>query len=555
MELRPRTASVGLSLVFLVALVSLSVGLGLGSSAWLTYHEAFVAQGAREILISGCWSNPAIGGLPWLEKPPLPFWLVAACGRCAGEITPLVARLPSAMAALGLVLGVSLIAMRRYGLLTGIISGAIQATTAWAVLRGRLAEADILLACLITWTILAFDRMRTLNVLPAQAQGEAHARLNRSWRWVFFGLLGVMSLVKGIGFGAVMVLSIVLVVLLWDRDTRLAFRLCSPFGWLVVAVLTFAWPVAMVWQHGLRAIGLWTMHITARLGPAAGHGVFASDTWREYVLNILGQGLPWSPLVVLGLFDSIGRRRTQRPGEGAASQQDRVNARLGDRLLCAWSLAPLVLVSLASGRNAHYAIHAMVPWSVWSANGLLGLARRLRMRGMSQERQIRLAFGIFVGLAITYGLGFWLAGPLFDHREPERVFYGSITGLVPQNEPLALLYDDWDRDPYPTPFGPIPHDLGARLFALNRPACWHFDVRSLVNHEWQRSGTPITTASHQSVAIIARRRDLPALEAVGRVEVLREAKPFRWDRNYLLARIWLEEEPPMQAQANGRSVH
>ena len=62
MELRPRTASVGLSLVFLVALVSLSVGLGLGSSAWLTYHEAFVAQGAREILISGCWSNPARQG-------------------------------------------------------------------------------------------------------------------------------------------------------------------------------------------------------------------------------------------------------------------------------------------------------------------------------------------------------------------------------------------------------------------------------------------------------------------------------------------------------------
>ena len=30
-------------------------------------------------------------------------------------------------------------------------AGAIQATTAWTVFRGRLAEADILLACLITW--------------------------------------------------------------------------------------------------------------------------------------------------------------------------------------------------------------------------------------------------------------------------------------------------------------------------------------------------------------------------------------------------------------------
>ena len=37
-----------------------------------------------------------------------------------------------------------------------------------------------------------------------------------------------------------------------------------------------------------------------------------------------------------------------------------------------WAVVPLVLVSLTSARNAHYAIHAMIPWSVWSA---LGLAR------------------------------------------------------------------------------------------------------------------------------------------------------------------------------------
>ena len=55
-----------------------------GVQARLTYHEAFVAQGAREILNSGNWAYPTIGGLPWLEKPPLPWWLVAACGSLHG---------------------------------------------------------------------------------------------------------------------------------------------------------------------------------------------------------------------------------------------------------------------------------------------------------------------------------------------------------------------------------------------------------------------------------------------------------------------------------------
>src|SRR5271165_3817963 len=147
-------------LAWLTVLAGFAFGLGLGPATRLTYHEAFVAQGAREILSSGHWSHPTIGGLPWLEKPPLPFWLVAGLGWFTGEVSPSVARLPSAAAAVIMVLGVALLATRYYGSAVGILSGAIQATTAWTVLRGRLAEADILLACLLVWTLLAFDRLR-----------------------------------------------------------------------------------------------------------------------------------------------------------------------------------------------------------------------------------------------------------------------------------------------------------------------------------------------------------------------------------------------------------
>ena len=144
-------------LLILSALVFLP---GLGRSSRLSYHEAFVAQGAREMLDSGVWAYPTIGGLPWLEKPPLPWWLTVALGRIAGGVDETVARLPSVLAATLLVIGVAVIASRHYGPGIGVLAGAVQATTAWTVLRGRLAEADMLLACLITWAIVAFDRMR-----------------------------------------------------------------------------------------------------------------------------------------------------------------------------------------------------------------------------------------------------------------------------------------------------------------------------------------------------------------------------------------------------------
>ena len=145
---------------WIVGLSLLTVGLGLGRAGRLTYHEAFVAEAAREMLTSGDVLVPTMGGRPWLEKPPLPIWLVALTGQLAGGVSEAVARAPSAVAATLLALGTAILAARRYGTTVGLLAGLVQATTAWTVLRGRLSEADMLLAGLVTWTLLAFDRLR-----------------------------------------------------------------------------------------------------------------------------------------------------------------------------------------------------------------------------------------------------------------------------------------------------------------------------------------------------------------------------------------------------------
>ena len=252
---------------YLVVLWALGIGLGLGTAPRLTYHEAFVAQGR------GRSSPRATGGI--LRSVACPGWKSLPCpsgwsrrwGGVLARSRPRLARLPSAAAALGLALGVGLLAARRYGSAIGILAAAVQTTTAWTILRGRLAEADILLACLITWTLLAFDRLRASPVPDDQDRAPSR-RLDRwqSWRWAFFGLLGTTSLVKGTGFGAALVLSVAAVVLLWDRDRATSHRLFFPAGWILVAILTLAWPLAMIVEHGFKVVGLWALHVTQRVG-------------------------------------------------------------------------------------------------------------------------------------------------------------------------------------------------------------------------------------------------------------------------------------------------
>ena len=100
-----------------------------------------------------------------------------------------------------------------------------------------------------------------------------------------------------------------------------------------------------------------------------------------------------------------------------------------------------------------------------------------------------------------------------------------------------LLYDDWDRDAYPTPFGPIPHDLAVRLYYLNRPACWHFAIGPMAGLRLGDCSQDNLHAAGEALMVIGRNRDLPALNELGQVEVLSRNSPVRWDRAYLLARV------------------
>jgi 4-amino-4-deoxy-L-arabinose transferase-like glycosyltransferase len=604
----PETRLGAARLATIVGLSSLTLGMGLGGSGRLTYHEAFVAQAARELIARGAVLVPTIDGQPWLEKPPLAFWLVALAGKMAGGVTETVARTPSAIAATLLALGVACFTARRFGRDVGWLAGLVQASTFWFVVRGRLAEADIVLACLVTWTFVAFDRLRMRDSarraglalpMPHGRQGEPCPKLSGSlprkgggdqmpslgdansfprsawerrprrsasaspsvaalgtrsvqdgiptqsvgtsereavepasvtsttlrldpvsirfeapslWLWAFFAGLGATALVKGVGFGAVLVGSAVATTLLWDRDRSAIKALWNWKAWALASVLALAWPVLVAIRLP-SAVSLWTLHVTDRLATHPEH--FIGGPWWQYGPAVLGQALPWTPLALVGAWPSLLRAIGRRGRDGV------------DRLLWAWAVVPVLVLSAATVKNAHYAIHALPPLATWAALGLVHVGGRLVKRRGWSPRRLRLgASALFVGLGLACGLGHLWLGPRFDHRGQEWSWCAAIGRELDPKLPLVVLYEDWDRKPYPTPFGPVPHDWAVRLYYLERPASWRQGVDDLT----ARPPTP-------PYALLARERDVPALQKLGRVEALMQGPADRFDREFTLFRV------------------
>ncbi len=175
------------------------------------------------------------------------------------------------------------------------------------------------------------------------------------------------------------------------------------------------------------------------------------------------------------------------------------------------------------------------------------MGRRLLRRGWAPNRLRRLAVAGFAGLGLATGSSFWLLGPWFDRRGLEWAFYESAARHLPPDAPLTLLYDDWDRNPYESPFGAFPHDLAVRFFYLGRTAYWHLDPADLARHNFpplEKGGpggvnghSPATHHAPPATYIIGRDRDLPALGSLGRVEVMARGPSVRFDRTYALFRI------------------
>lgn len=187
--------------------------------------EARYAEIPREMLTTGNWLVPKLNYVDYFEKPPLLYWANAISLRVLGE-NSFAARLPTRLAALGVVLVLFFGLRGVWGDVTALLSGLIFLSAPLDFALGRTNTTDMLLTLAMTLALVALYRF-----LRGHERGEPVSR------W---------AILTGVGCGlAVMTKGLIGIVLpggallLWSLFTR---------RWRRIPQIIFSWaaPVCLV---------------------------------------------------------------------------------------------------------------------------------------------------------------------------------------------------------------------------------------------------------------------------------------------------------------------
>lgn len=194
-------------------------------------------QLAREMIRSGEWLVPTRYGELYVNKPPLYLWCVAGPAQLAGEVTPFLARLPSALGLFALVLLTAWWTRMRTGSAgTARIAALLVLSTAAVAWLGRGARLDMMASALAVAAAAVLDR-------AALGLGT------RRTPWIAGLLVGAALLTKGPPL--LLVPAAVLFASSRDRTLGQRLRAARP---LLVVVVGFA--IALLWfVPAVRAAG------------------------------------------------------------------------------------------------------------------------------------------------------------------------------------------------------------------------------------------------------------------------------------------------------------
>jgi 4-amino-4-deoxy-L-arabinose transferase-like glycosyltransferase len=321
--------------LFPVAALLLGAGLGL-RDPWPPDEPRF-ALIAKDMVESGAWLMPRVGGVLYPDKPPLFFWIVASFYVATGSIG-VALLLPALLSGLGVLWLVCDLARRLWGAQAALWSGAALLATLQFPLQMKAGQIDGLL-CL--WTTLGLYGLCR------------HLLLGPDWRWYtiagFSCGLGVLT--KGVGF--------------------LPFLILIP--WLYAAYREWAMPF-VDWKRGkwllaplafAFAVSLWLVPMLLVTSDATNPDLIQyrddilfrqtitryADAWGHLKppWYLFTNAIPWLWLPLSFLLPWLVPAWSRDVREHSA----------GTLLLAGWILLVLLFFSLSDGKRSVYILPAL----------------------------------------------------------------------------------------------------------------------------------------------------------------------------------------------------
>ena len=338
------------------------------------------AEAAREMLVSGDYVTLHINGVRYLEKAPLPYWLVAFSYRIFG-VNEFASRLPMAVSVLLLGVLALVWGRRAFGERAGIYAAAFVHTAAGMFLFTRILIPDVLLSLLIAASLYYF-----LTALESQ----------EVWRWYAgYACMALGVLTKGLialAFPGGAAFIYLVVTGEWRRWRE--FRL--PSGLALFLLIAAPWHILA----GIR-----------NTGGQNGHGFFWFYFVNEHFLRFLGKRyprdynkLPWAlywSLHLVWLFPwSIYLPSAVRTILDVRKEKSSANFTARTRLLC-WILAGLILVFFAISTNQeYYTFPAYLPLLMLLAEGIARCERADCDQGV-RKGWLRVSAGVLAVIGVA----------------------------------------------------------------------------------------------------------------------------------------------------------
>lgn len=265
------------------ALTLLSCGtlffMGLGSYGLLDNNEGLYATIAREMYERGRYVIPTLNGVPYIEKPPLLYWLMGGSFHLFGP-SAFAARLVPALAGLGTIALCATFVARLRGQKCALISTCILGSSLGFVIFSRNVFFDGLFTFFLTGAILCLYL-------------GWHTKKRVFFLWLYAFLAGAL-MTKGF-------LALVLVGFVWGvfwvlhaKKSSSFFEPLDPWGLVLFLALTAPWHVmASLELQGFAHFYFINEHILRFLGKRVPKDYYSGPP-TYYTWRVLLYMIPWT---------------------------------------------------------------------------------------------------------------------------------------------------------------------------------------------------------------------------------------------------------------------
>lgn len=293
--------------------------------------EPRYAQVAREMLARHDWITPTLGGVPWLEKPPLYYWQAMIAYRLFG-VSDWAARLPSVFDAFLMVIAVYWF-LRRFRPGSELEGALVLATSAGIVGFARAASTDMPLTATFCIAMLAW-----------YAWFDSR---DKKYLAGFYGFLALAALAKGpvaplLAFGIIGIFAAV------QRSARIVLTTLWIPGLLLGLAIALPWYALVQLRNPQFFHEFIVEHNLARFGSNLYHH---PEPFCYYIpVSLLGC-VPWSIIAIAALVAAL--RQVRNPA--------------GDTLrlfLLIWISVVVIFFSLSQSKLPGYVLPAIPPGTI-----------------------------------------------------------------------------------------------------------------------------------------------------------------------------------------------